>query len=77
MMPVVATFKRTAAQIFGYSLLVAAVSLVFGWTAGMGPLYWVSAVVLGVVFCVLALRVVATTRPRRGPCGCSTGRSPT
>jgi heme o synthase len=57
MMPVVSTFKKTAAQIFGYSLLVAAVSLVFGWTAGMGALYWVSAVVLGAVFCGLALQL--------------------
>jgi protoheme IX farnesyltransferase len=57
MMPVVTTFKRTAAQILGYSVLVAAVSLVFGWTAGMGPLYWVSAVVLGAVFCGLAVRL--------------------
>ena len=57
MMPVVTTFKRTAAQILGYSVLVAAVSLVFAWTAGMGPLYWVSAVVLGAVFCGLALQL--------------------
>jgi protoheme IX farnesyltransferase len=57
MMPVVTTFKRTAAQILGYSVLVAAVSLVFGWTAGMGPLYWVSAAVLGAVFCGLAVQL--------------------
>jgi protoheme IX farnesyltransferase len=57
MMPVVSSFKRTAAQILGYSVLVGVVSLVFGWTAGMGPLYWVSAVVLGAVFCVLALQL--------------------
>jgi protoheme IX farnesyltransferase len=57
MMPVVTTFKRTAAQILGYSVLVAAVSLVFGWTAGMGPLYWTSAGVLGAVFCGLALKL--------------------
>ncbi len=50
MMPVVATFERTAKQIFGYTVLVAAVSLLFAWTAGMGPLYWVSAAVLGGVF---------------------------
>ena len=50
MMPVVATFKRTSAQIMGYTALVAVVSLVFAWTAGMGPLYWVSAAVLGGVF---------------------------
>src|SRR6516225_7039827 len=57
MMPVVTTFKRTAAQIMAYSVLVAAVSLVFGWTAGMGPIYWVSAAVLGVVFCTMAYRL--------------------
>lgn len=57
MMPVVATFKKTASQILVYTVLVAAVSLVFAWTAGMGPLYWVSAVVLGAVFCLLAYRL--------------------
>jgi heme o synthase len=57
MMPVVTTFKRTAAQIFAYSVLVAVVSLLFAWTAGMGPLYWVSAIVLDVVFCGLALQL--------------------
>jgi len=55
MMPVVTSFRRTAAQIFAYSVLVAVVSLVFGWTAGMGALYWSVATVLGVVFCGLAL----------------------
>ncbi|HUE58454.1 MAG TPA: heme o synthase [Acidimicrobiales bacterium] len=54
MMPVVTSFRRTAAQIFAYSVLVAVVSLVFGWTAGMGALYWSVATVLGVVFCGLA-----------------------
>ena len=57
MMPVVTTFKRTAAQILAYSVLVAAVSLLFGWTARMGPLYWTSAVVLGAVFCAMAYRL--------------------
>jgi len=57
MMPVVTTFKRTAAQILAYSVLVVAVSLVFGWTAGMGPLYWISASALGVVFCALAFEL--------------------
>ncbi len=57
MMPVVSTFKRTAAQIFGYSVLVAAVSLVFAWTAGMGPLYWATAAVLGAIFCGLAAQL--------------------
>ena len=57
MMPVVTSFRRTAAQILVYSLLVAAVSLVFGWTARMGVLYWVSAASLGVVFCALAFEL--------------------
>jgi heme o synthase len=57
MMPVVTTLKRTAAQILAYSVLVAAVSLVFGWTAGMGPIYWASAAVLGAVFCAIAYRL--------------------
>jgi protoheme IX farnesyltransferase len=55
MMPVVTGFKSTAAQIFGYSLLVVAASLLFAWIARMGPLFWVSSVVLGAVFAVLAL----------------------
>lgn len=54
MMPVVSSMKRTAAQIMGYTVLVAIVSLVFAWTAGMGPLYLVTAVALGAVFCVLS-----------------------
>jgi protoheme IX farnesyltransferase len=57
MMPVVATFKKTAAQILGYTVLVAVVSLLFGWSAGMGPLYWVSAAVLGAVFCLYSWRL--------------------
>jgi len=57
MMPVVTSFRKTAAQIFAYTLLVAVVSLVFGWTARMGALYWASAVILGAVFCVLAYRL--------------------
>lgn len=55
MMPVVTTAKKTATQILAYSVLVAAVSLVFGWTAGMGAVYWVSATALGVVFCAMAV----------------------
>ena len=57
MMPVVASFKKTASQILAYTVLVAAVSLVFAWTAGMGPLYLGSAAVLGAIFCVLAYRL--------------------
>ncbi|MBV9660985.1 MAG: protoheme IX farnesyltransferase [Acidimicrobiales bacterium] len=57
MMPVVTSFRRTSAQILAYTVLVWAVSLLFGWSAGLGPLYWASAVVLGGVFCVLSYRL--------------------
>ncbi len=57
MMPVVASFKRTSAQILAYTSLVAAVSLVFAWTAGMGPLYWAAAAVLGGVFLAYSWRL--------------------
>lgn len=57
MMPVVASLRKTAAQILAYSVLVAGVSLLFGATAGMGPLYWASAITLGAVFCALAFEL--------------------
>ena len=55
MMPVVATFRRTAAQILVYSLAVWVTSLVFAAVAQMGPLYWSAAAVLGAVFCAAAV----------------------
>jgi heme o synthase len=55
MMPVVTSFKSTATRILEYSLLVVAVSLLFAWVGRMGPIFWVSAVVLGAVFCAFAL----------------------
>lgn len=57
MMPVVASFKKTSSQILAYTGLVAAVSLVFAWTAGMGPLYWASAAVLGGIFIAYSWRL--------------------
>ncbi len=54
MMPVVATFKRTAAQILAYSAAVWGVSLAFAAVAAMGPLYWAAAAILGGVFCGFA-----------------------
>lgn len=55
MMPAVATFEKTARHILGYSVLVVIVSFGFGWAAGMGPIYWASSAVLGLVFCAFAL----------------------
>lgn len=65
MMPAVATFEHTARQILVYSGLVAAVSLLFGWVAGMGPVYWVSAVILGALFCAFAVDLYRTRTEAR------------
>ncbi len=54
MLPSVASYRTTAGNIFAYSLVVWALSVVFTPVAGMGPLYTVSAVVLGGVFTVMA-----------------------
>jgi len=57
MLPVVATFAHTARQIVLYTVAVCIVSLVFGAVAGMGAIYWVSAVILGAVFLTYAVRL--------------------
>ena len=58
MLPVVATFARTARQIVVYTALLWAASLLFGSVAGMGALYWVTAIVLGAVFFAYAVRLL-------------------
>jgi protoheme IX farnesyltransferase len=50
MMPSVAPFPKVARQIIAYSVLVLAASLAFGWSAGLGPIYWVAAVASGLTF---------------------------
>ncbi|HEY2429309.1 MAG TPA: heme o synthase [Acidimicrobiales bacterium] len=57
MLPVVASFERTARQIIGYTILLWGATLVFGAVAGMGAIYWVAAIVLGGVFVVSARRL--------------------
>ena len=50
MLPVVASFRHTAGRIIGYSVVMWATTIAFAWVGHMGPLYLVSAVVLGAVF---------------------------
>jgi protoheme IX farnesyltransferase len=50
MLPAVAPFGRVANQIVAYSVLVLAASLGFGWSAHLGPIYWISAAVTGAIF---------------------------
>jgi heme o synthase len=64
MLPAVATFKRTAAEILLYSVVLVAVSLVLAAVAHLGAVYIVSAVVLGAVFVALALRLWLRATPR-------------
>jgi len=55
MMPAVAPFGRVARQIIAYTLLVLAISMAFGWSARLGPVYWIAAVVAGAVFLAFAV----------------------
>jgi len=65
MLPVVASFDRTARQIVIYTVVLWAATLVFGAVAGMGALYWVAAVVLGAIFVAYALRLQREGSPAR------------
>ncbi|MBS1838849.1 MAG: hypothetical protein JST64_14235 [Actinobacteria bacterium] len=55
-----ASYRSTTNQILLYTLVVWALSLLFGVTAEMGWLYWVAAVVLGAVFTAMAVDVRRT-----------------
>jgi protoheme IX farnesyltransferase len=57
MMPVVRGEAETARQIVLYSLLLVAVSLLLFPAAGMGLIYLATAIVLGILFVVYAVRV--------------------
>ena len=58
MLPAVVSMKSTARQILVYSVLLYALTLLFGDVAGMGALYTAAALVLGAVFLVFALRLL-------------------
>ncbi|HUY63337.1 MAG TPA: heme o synthase [Acidimicrobiales bacterium] len=64
MLPVVATFARTARQIFLYSVALVAVTVLFAVVGHMGPTYLVAAVVLGAVFVAYAVRLRLQETPR-------------
>jgi protoheme IX farnesyltransferase len=57
MLPAVASLESTARQIVAYTVVLWAVSLLFGAVAGVGVIYWSAAVVLGGVFLGDALRL--------------------
>jgi protoheme IX farnesyltransferase len=55
MLPAVTTLRSTARQIVIYTVVLWATTLLFGAVAGMGPLYWTAAIVLGAVFLAQAV----------------------
>ena len=64
MMPVVATFRRTAFEILAYTLAMVAMTLVLAPVAHLGALYIVSAAVLGAGFVALAVRLWVQATPK-------------
>jgi len=64
MLPAVASFRTTARQMLGYTLVVWALTLVFAPIAGLGLIYVAAAVVLGAVFTYFAVEVLRTESPK-------------
>jgi heme o synthase len=58
MLPAVASLRVTGVRILGYTILLWALTLLFGPVAGMGALYVVAAAVLGGVFTWLAVQLL-------------------
>jgi heme o synthase len=64
MLPVVATFRRTAIEIFIYTVLLVGVSLLLATVAHLGAVYAVAASLLGAVFLVMAARLWHLKTPK-------------
>ncbi|MGD9796709.1 MAG: heme o synthase [Acidimicrobiia bacterium] len=64
MLPVVASLHTTALRILRYTLILWALTLAFGWAAGLGPLYGVAAVGLGAAFTWFAVRLLREPTPQ-------------
>jgi protoheme IX farnesyltransferase len=64
MLPVVATFARTAREILVYSVVLVGVTLLLAPVASLGVIYLVSASALGLVFVGLAVRLRWRATPK-------------
>ncbi len=64
MMPVVASFRRTAIEILAYTVAMVATTLVLAPVAHLGALYVVSAAALGAGFIALAIRLWVRATPK-------------
>lgn len=65
MLPSVADHRTTTLKMLVYAVVVWALTLLLGWTASLGPLYWVSAVVLGGLFVGMCVEVRRTESPAK------------
>ena len=63
MLPVVANLATVTRRIVGYTVLLWALTIVFGPVADMGVIYLASAIVLGAVFLAYAIRVARDPQP--------------
>lgn len=64
MLPSVASPEEVGRQIVGYTVVVVALTALFGPVAHMGAIYWVSAGVLGAVFLALSIGVQRSGSPK-------------
>jgi protoheme IX farnesyltransferase len=64
MMPVVATFRRTATEILVYTVIMVGLTLALAPVAHLGVVYIVSAAVLGTGFIVMAVRLWMQATPK-------------
>jgi protoheme IX farnesyltransferase len=64
MLPAVASFRTTARQMLGYTLVVWALTLVLAPVAGLGLFYVAAAAVLGGAFTYFAVEVLRTESPK-------------
>lgn len=60
MLPSVATMRTTAVRIVQYTVALIALSLLFGPVAGLGAIYFVTALILGAFFLYFAVDVLRT-----------------
>ncbi|MGH8775478.1 MAG: heme o synthase [Jiangellaceae bacterium] len=65
MLPAVRNARTVAIRILAYSLVLWALTVAFSPVAGMGHVYLGSALVLGAVFCGLAVQLVRDSTPAR------------
>jgi len=65
MLPSVADHSTTTLKMLIYAVIVWACTLLFGWTADLGVLYWISAVVLGGIFVWFCIDVRRTESPAK------------